>query len=161
VPAIYRAPMRSRDLDAPAGAGAAHGLEHGLVGIGGALPVPAATIDEAVAAARDTHGDKTGRMLRGFADLPEGTLIWTRTNDGAYHLGQISGPWRYDGSPAARAVGIHHVRPATWLERSFPEDEVPAGVARTFARGGRNFQRTHDQEAERMSADLWRALAVR
>jgi hypothetical protein len=29
-------------------------------------------------------------------------------------------------------------------------------VARTFARGGRNFQRTHDVEAERTTAEIWR-----
>jgi hypothetical protein len=52
-------------------------------------------------------------------------------------------------------VGIHHVRPVTWLDRPVGEDEVPAGVARAFARGGRNFQRTRDEQAERQTAKLW------
>ncbi len=36
------------------------------------------------------------------------------------------------------------------------QTEVPPAVARTFARGGRNFQRTHDDGAERMTAEIWR-----
>jgi hypothetical protein len=47
------------------------------------------------------------------------------------------------------------VRPAQWLERPFAADEVPAAVAKTFARGGRNLQRTHDADAERRTAELW------
>jgi hypothetical protein len=47
------------------------------------------------------------------------------------------------------------VRAADWLERPFGEDEVPAGVAATFARAGRNFQRTHGDAVERRTAELW------
>ena len=54
-------------------------------------------------------------------------------------------------------VDLPHVRPTAWLDRRFAEDEVPAAVAATFGRGGRNFQRTHDREAERGSATLWAA----
>jgi hypothetical protein len=137
---IYRAPMRARDRDAPPGAGARFGLEHGLVGIG------------------DGPTEKDARMRDRFAGLPDGTLVWTRDEDGAYHLGRISGPYRRDDSEAARAVGIHHVRPATWLDRPFGEDEVPADVAATFARGGRNLQRTHSAHAERGTAALWESV---
>jgi hypothetical protein len=155
VTAIYRAPMRARDRDLPAGAGAEHGLAHGLVGIGDALRTPPATLDEAVEAASAAHGTKAGRLLRRFAAVPERTFVWTRDGDGLYRLGCISGSWRYDASPAAGHVGIHHVRPAEWLDRPFGPDEVPAAVAATFARGGRNFQRTHDAVAERRTAELW------
>jgi predicted Mrr-cat superfamily restriction endonuclease len=154
---IYRAPMRARDRDAPAGAGAEHAIERGLVGTGDTLATSPATIYEAVAAATERHGAKAGRMLHSFTDLPNDTFVWTRTGDGAYRLGRIAGPWRYDNSPAARAVGIHHVRPARWLERPFGEDEVPTAVADTFARGGRNLQRIHDESAERRTAELWEA----
>jgi hypothetical protein len=54
-------------------------------------------------------------------------------------------------------VGIHHVRPARWLARAFEVDEVPPAVAATFARGGRNLQRTRDGDAERRTAALWEA----
>jgi len=32
---------------------------------------------------------------------------------------------------------------------------VPRAVTATFARRGRNFQRNHDEEAERLTAELW------
>lgn len=154
---ILRAPMRARDRDAPDGAGARHGVAHGFVGTGDALELAPATIGEAVAAASAAHGDRAARMLRRFADLPEGSFVWTRTRPRAYRLGRIAGPWRYDDSPAAREVGIHHVRAASWLERSFGEHEVPAGVAASFRRGGRNLQRIHDGDAERRTGELWDA----
>jgi predicted Mrr-cat superfamily restriction endonuclease len=103
------------------------------------------------------YGEKAGRMLRHFADLPNGTLVWTRTSDGMYHLGRATGPYRYDASPAADSVGIHHTRPARWLQRAFAEHEIPAAVADAFARGGRNLQRTRDHQAESRTAELWAA----
>lgn len=136
--AIYRAPMRSRTLDLPAGAGAEYGLEHGVVGIG------------------PGDGPKAERMLRAFADLAVGTFVWTRTADDRFHLGRIAGPLREDDA-AATAVGLPYVRPADWLSRPFGPDEVPADVAATFARGGRNLQRTHSASAEARTAQLWDA----
>lgn len=156
---IYRAPMRARGRDAPEGAGAAYGLEHGVVGIGDALDPPPATLDEAVAAAGKAHGAKAARMLERFAALLDGTFVWTEGPEGDYRLGRITGPWRYDDSPAARSVGVHHVRPTRWLERPIGDREVPPAVAHTFARGGRNLQRTHDDEAERTTVALWDALS--
>ncbi len=138
--AIYRAPMRARDRDDVApGAGAEFGLEHGLVGMG------------------EGSSEKAGRMVSRFADLPAGVFVWTRTRDGGYRLGRIAGEYRHIDTPAARAVGIHHVRPAEWLDHPFGDDDVPPAVAATFARGGLNFQRTHDEAAERRTAELWEA----
>lgn len=160
---VHRAPMRARDRDLPPGAGAAFGVARGLVGTGDALDVVPATLDEAVAAATDRHGDKAGRMLRRFAEVPAGAFVWTRTagepRDAPFRLGRVAGPWRYEDSAAAREVGIHHVRPADWLDRPFAEDELPPGVAATFGRGGRTFQRTHDADAEEATAALWAAHA--
>ena len=130
--------MRARDRDVP---GAAFGLRHGLVGMG------------------DGRGEKAERMVRRFGELPDGVFVWTRDEDGAYHLGRIEGPLSYDDSAEAREVGIHHVRPARWLDHPFGEHEVPAAVAETFARGGRNFQRTHSDAAERRTEELWREHA--
>jgi hypothetical protein len=152
---VYRAPMRPRDRDLPAGIGADHGVEHGLVGTGDALDPRPATLDDAVDSAAAIRGGKAARMLRRFAELPEDAFVWTRDSDGMYFLGRIAGPWRYDDSPPAREVGIHHVRPAHWLDRPFGDDEVPAAVAATFARGGRNLQRIGDEHAERRTAELW------
>ncbi len=146
--------MRARDRDAAPGAGGEHGVEQGLVGVGDALPAAPETLDEAIEAAAREHGQKAGRMLRRFAEIPEGAFVWTR-GERAYFLGRIAGPWRYDDSASAREVGIHHVRTADWLKRPFSEHELPAEVAATFARGGRNFQRTHGDDVERRTAELW------
>jgi hypothetical protein len=157
---VVRAPMRARTLDRPSGAGADHGVARGLVGTGDPLDPAPDGVDEAVAAAADHHGEKAGRMLRRFADLPDGTFAWTRTGDGALRLGRIAGPWRYDDSAAARAVGLVHVRPATWLPTPFSDDDAPPAVAATFGRGGRNLQRIHDDETERETRRIWAARAA-
>jgi hypothetical protein len=134
---IYRAPMRARDLEIPAGTGAEYGLARGVVGIGSG------------------YGEKTARAVHRFATVPSGAFVWTRDRAGDYHLGRVDGAVREDRSPAARAVGIVQVRRTTWLPRAFKEAEVPPAVAQTFARGGRNFQRTHDRDAERMTSEIW------
>ncbi len=87
--------------------------------------------------------------------------MWTRDRAGDYYLGRIAGSVREDRSPAARAVGIVYVRDTKWLAHAFKEAEVPPAVAQTFARGGRNFQRTHDRQAERMTHDIWIAARGR
>lgn len=134
---IYRAPMLARDLDIPVGTGAEYGLACGVVGIG------------------PGRGEKAARALYRFAAVPSGVFVWTRDRGGDYHLGRIAGAVREDHSPGARAVGIAYVRDATWLARAFKDSDVPPAVAQTFARGGRNFQRTHDGEAERTTSEIW------
>ena len=140
---IYRALMRARDLDIPPGVGAEYGLASGVVGIG------------------SVSGEKAARALHRFATVPTGAFVWTRDRTGDYHLGRIAGPVREDRAPAARAVGIVYVRDATWLTGAVKEAALPPAVAKTFARGGRNFQRTHDSDAERMTAELWRRARAR
>jgi hypothetical protein len=135
---IYRAPMRARDRDdVPPGAGAEHGLRTGVVGI----------------------GDGDDARVRRLADLPDAAFVWTRDTAGRHWLGRVAGEYRYDDSATARAVGIVHTRPARWVESAIAPDDVPAAVAATFARGGRNLQRTHDAEAERATAALWAAAS--
>jgi predicted Mrr-cat superfamily restriction endonuclease len=104
---------------------------------------------------------KAARLLRAFAEVPDDTFVWTRESDGTFRLGRIDGPWRYDASSAASEVGIHHVRATRWLSESCHLSEVPAAVAATFARGGRNFQRTHDRDAEQVTAALWQRAGPR
>jgi hypothetical protein len=147
--------MRSREREVTPYEGARFGVERGVVGIGEPLEVDPVEIEEAAEITAVTYGPKAARMLRRFASLPEQTLVWTRTDDDAYRLGRIAGSWRWDGSTAARAVGIHNVRDTQWMPRTFSGDEVPAAVVATFDRGGRNLQRTHDHEAERRSEELW------
>ena len=152
---ILRAPMRSRITDVPPGAGADFAIARGLVGIGEALDRPPRSLADAILALTRAYGEKSGRMVARFADLPDGAFVWTRQRDGDYRLGRICGGWRYDDSPAARTVGIHHVRPAVWTPARFDEVTVPNAVARTFARGGRNLQRIHDPAIEQQTLDAW------
>jgi hypothetical protein len=156
---VVRAPMRPRDRELPDGAGADHGLRSGVVAMGGVLEPAPATLAEAVAATQAEHGERAGRLLLRFAALPDGTFVWTIDGDGAFRLGRITGPWRYDTSAGARATGLHHARPADWSLGPIAAGDVPAGVAATFARGGRNAQRIHDADTERRTAALWEALA--
>ena len=98
-------------------------------------------------------------MRRRFCELPDGVFVWTRDAGLRYRLGRMAGPCREDRSAAARAVGMRWARPATWLGDAFTAREAPDAVVKTFGRGGRNFQRTHDETAERETAALWaRAL---
>jgi hypothetical protein len=152
---VIRAPMRARTVETPPGAGADHAIARDLIGTGDPLDPPPTTLDEAVAHAADRYGEKAGRMLHRFAALPDGAFVWTRTTDGALRLGRIAGPWRYDDTADARAVGIVHVRDAVWLPRPFLDDEAPPAVPATFGRGGRNLQRIHDAHAERETGALW------
>jgi hypothetical protein len=150
--------MRARDRELPSGAGAEHGIDAGLVGIGDALRAVPTSLADAIARAEQEQGVKASRMLKRFAELPVGSLIWTRTVDGRYAVGCISGPWRYDDGPAACRVGIHHVRPARWGQRLLSPEEVPVAVVETFARGGRNFQRIRSDLAERQTSAIRRSL---
>ena len=88
------------------------------------------------------------RRVARFASVDDGSYVWTRDVDGLYRLGRIDGPYRYDASAAAAAVDLVHVRACTWLPEPLTESAVPAAVIATFARGGRNFQQTHDAAAE-------------
>ena len=132
--AVFRAPMRARDHDAPPGAGAEFGLAHGLVGI----------------------GDPAEARIRRLAELPDGVFVWTRDTAGDFWLGRVAGPLR---RAPRNAAGLTHVRRADWLDRPYGADDVPADVAATFARGGRNLQRTHGAAVERRTAELWAAAA--
>jgi hypothetical protein len=132
--AVFRAPMRARDHDAPPGTGAEYGLAHGLVGI----------------------GDTAEARIRRLAELPDGVFVWTRDTAGDFWLRRVAGPLR---RAPRNAAGLTHVRVADWLDRPYGADDVPADVAATFARGGRNLQRTHGAAVERRTAELWAAAA--
>ncbi|MDQ2621473.1 MAG: GAF domain-containing protein [Actinomycetota bacterium] len=154
---IFRAPMRARDRDLDQFVGARFGVSNGLVGTGDELETVPDDLQEALLAATTQHGLKAGRMLERFADLPDGVFVWTQTGADEYRLGKIDGPWRYEASADADRTGIHHVRPAEWLDRTFDSGEIPPAVAETFARGGRNFQGTNDSPAEKLTASIWAA----
>jgi hypothetical protein len=147
--------MRSRVAAVGPGEGADVALAGGVVGIGERVEPSPTTVAAAVLALTMEHGEKAGRMLHRFAELPDGGFVWTRQSDGLYRLGCIAGAWRYDDSQPARTVGIHHVRPAVWSSHRFSDEAAPAAVVQTFARGGRNFQRIHDRLGELQTQRSW------
>lgn len=135
----YRAPMRSRRDDISPYAGAARGIAQGLCGIGGRLDPPPTDLAEAVEATQRVYGERRAQALARFAAVPSGAVVWTRDADFRIHRGVVTGPWSYDASSEAHALDLVHVRACSW--EPVPNKQVPAAVHRTFARGGRNFQR--------------------
>ena len=82
-------------------------------------------------------------------------LLWTRTDEELFRLGLLAGTWRYDLSHEAETTGIRHVRPVRWLDRCFDLSSTPPPVVDAFDRGGRNFQRIRDPEAQSATNRLW------
>jgi hypothetical protein len=137
MPDVYRAPMRSRRDDIDLQLTIDRALAMDLVGFG------------------DAGGDdRLDRRVARFADVADGSFVWTRDADGLYWLGRIDGPLVRDDAGAT--VDLVHVRPCRWTAEPVLEPEVPAAVLATFARGGRNFQQTHDANVGEQSAALWR-----
>lgn len=144
---IFRAPMRSRDDGVPEGAGAERALRTRVCGLGGRLATPPRRLEDALAAAAEEHDERLARRLERFAEAPDGAYVWTRDADGAYWLGRLAGPWRYDDSPEAVAADLVHVRDCGWRAAPIEEHRVPPAVRATFARGGRNWQRIRSRAA--------------
>ncbi|NMH95327.1 GAF domain-containing protein [Pseudonocardia bannensis] len=149
--------MRSRHDGLPPGVDRA--LAEGLCGIGGIVEPAPDDLDDAVARLAALYGDRLAARLRRFAGVPDGAFVWTRDDEGRFRLGRLTGAWRYDDSAAARAVDLVHVRDCTWLAGPVSDTEVPAGTLRTFGRGGRNFQRTHDAGVSEQTRAVWEARA--
>ncbi|WP_199701116.1 hypothetical protein [Jiangella rhizosphaerae] len=115
------------------------------------------TVAEAAAALEQTAGERAARRLERFAAVPDGAFVWTRDVDGAYLLGRLDGPYRYDASPPARAADLVHVRPCRWLAVPVDSARVPAAVVAAFGRGGRNFQRIRHASVAPATAAIWTA----
>ncbi len=153
---VYRAPMRSRRDDIPPFAGVERALAAGVVGVGGRLSTPPAALADAVTAVDAEYGERLARRLERFAAAPDGAYVWTRDSDENLWLGQLGGSWRYDSAAEAWEADLVHVRRCDWLDAPVPHRDVPPAVHATFARGGRNWQQTHDADASRISAALFR-----
>jgi hypothetical protein len=134
---VYRAPMRSRRDDVDLQPTIDRALAMGLVGFGEA----------------DADDRLAGRIAR-FADVADGSFVWTRDAEGLYWLGRIDGPLRRDDDGVP--VDLVHVRPCRWIADPVLEHEVPAAVLATFGRGGRNFQQTHSPVVGEQTAAIWR-----
>lgn len=133
---VYRAPLRSRSDDVDPRLAVERALSSGLCGFG----------DRG-------HGSQLARRVERFAEVPDGSFVWTRDSDGLYWLGRIDGPYLYDTDGAG--VDLVHVRPCRWCDIPVVESACPAAVVATFGRGGRNFQQIHDDGVGEQTARLW------
>lgn len=103
------------------------------------------------------NDERSLRRVERFEQVADQSFVWTRTEHGEYFLGRISGPLREDHSADAVASNMIFVRDCEWIGEPVPERDVPAATLRTFARGGRNFQQTHDAQVGAEAASVWRA----
>jgi hypothetical protein len=127
---VYRAPMRGAVERA---------LSCGVVGIG------------------EATDERAERRLERFVTAPKGSYVWTRDAGGDAYVGRITGSWRYE--QAGAEVDLVNVRDADWITEPVDPALVPAAVAQTFARGGRNFQQIHPGNVEAETAELWDRLS--
>ncbi len=95
--------------------------------------------------------------LERFIAVSEGSFVWTRDGGGNTYVGRITGPWREDRDGAE--VDLVNVRDTDWVTEPVDPALVPAAVAQTFARGGRNFQQIHPGNVEAETAELWDRLS--
>ncbi|MET0819821.1 MAG: GAF domain-containing protein [Aeromicrobium sp.] len=137
---VYRAPLRSRRNDVDHAAAVERALRLGVVGMG------------------EATDERAQRRLDRFAGVPVGAFVWTRHPDGATYVGRITGTLRRDDDGAA--VDLVNVRDCDWIDQPVDASLVPAAVAQTFARGGRNLQQIHPGDVEAQTALVWRRLSA-
>ncbi len=124
----------------------------GVVGIGWGrwtLKAPdGAPLEDVLAEIGEIEGWKPGgHTVRRLAqDAKYGDLVWNRDSSGAYWLGRITGPWRFDASPEASKWDLNNVRDCEWLTQSYRDWEVPGAVVRSFTGRASSFSRVAPDE---------------
>lgn len=146
--AVYRAPMRSRNDAIESQATIDRARRLGVCGFGQLV-------------SRSGERERLAHRAARFAELDEGSFVWTRDTHGWFWLGRISGPYVYDADEAAAAVDLVHIRPCEWLSMPLLEHDVPAAVVATFGRGGRNFQEIHYPSIGVETQAIWDARTNR
>jgi hypothetical protein len=144
--AVYRAPMRSRNDAIQPQATIDRARRLGVCGFGRLVR-------------QAGERERLARRVTRFAELDEGSFVWTRDPHGWFWLGRISGPYVHDSDETAAAVDLVHIRPCEWLSMPILEHEVPAAVVATFRRGGRNFQEIHNRSISTETQRIWDARA--
>jgi hypothetical protein len=155
-PTVWRAKIHSlrEDFlsDAQRDDARAYCRQAGVVGIGWGrwtLKVPdGAPLGDVLAEIRGIEGWKPGgNTVRRLAENAQcGDLVWNRDSSGAYWLGRITGPWRFDGSSEASKWDLNNIRDCEWLLRSYRDWEVPGAVVRSFTGPGSSFSRVAPDE---------------
>jgi hypothetical protein len=142
MPDVYRAPMRSRSDGIDLQTTIDRARARLVCGFGRLVTKP---VDE----------QRLARRIDRFAEIPDGSFVWTRDARGLFWLGRIDGRYFYDDDTAAAAVDLVHVRPCIWLTAPLLESEVPTAVVTTFGRGGRNLQQTHNPTVGTETERIW------
>lgn len=135
----------------------------GVVGVGWGRPyltVPdGASLDKVLAEIYAKDGWKAGgdTVRRLAKDAATGDFVWTRDSLGAYWLGQINGPWRFDASEEPTRWDLNNLRPCVWLDESFRDYEVPGAVVRSFTGRTSSFARVNpnQQGGWRVTEMIW------
>jgi hypothetical protein len=142
--AVYRAPMRSRNDAVEQQATIDRARRLGVCGFG-------QSVNQA------GERERLARRVARFANLDEGSFVWTRDTRGWFWLGRICGPYFYDADDAAAAVDLVHIRRCEWVPIPMLEQDVPAAVVAAFGRGGRNFQEIHHPSIDAETQTIWDA----
>src|SRR6185437_14702229 len=100
--AVYRAPMRSRNDAIQPQATIDRARRLGVCGFGRLVR-------------QAGERERLARRVTRFAELDEGSFVWTRDPHGWFWLGRISGPYVHDADETAAAVDLVHIRPCEWL----------------------------------------------
>lgn len=142
--AVYRAPMRSRSDAVELQGTFDRARRLGICGFGQFVDRPG-------------EQERLARRVDRFADLDEGSFVWTRDPCRCFWLGRVSGPYLYDADEEAAAVDLVHIRPCEWLSEPILEQHAPTTVVATFTRGGRNFQKIHHPSIAEDTQRIWDA----
>ncbi len=145
--AVYRAPMRSRNDAVEPQATIDRARRLGLCGFGQSV-------------SRPDEQERLVRRVARFAEIEQGSFVWTRDTDGWFWLGRIAGPYCHEADETAAAVDLVHIRPCEWLSTPILEQDVPVAVVATFHRGGRNFQEIHHPSIEKDTQRIWDAQTI-
>lgn len=166
-PTVWRAKIHSEreDLrdDALRDQARAYCRSAGVVGVGWGrwtLKAPdGAPLDQVLDEIRGIVGWKPGgdTVRRLARAVRPGDLVWNRDSSGAYWLGRIVGPWRFDGSEEASKWDLNNVRDCEWLQCSFRDWEVPGAVVRSFTGRSSSFSRVApaDRGGWRVTELIW------
>lgn len=162
LPVVWRTKLRSSIDGVDWTKQVQHCTDNDLVGVGwdrGDLPLETTLEDVCTLIENEQApgwGKRAAQCVRRLgADAVNGDFIWTRDTSGRYLLGRFSGPYRYDGSDAARAVDVHQVRDVEWLPEPMNDLTVPGAVVRAFTGRGSSFSRVHNMGARRLTDHLW------
>ncbi len=163
LPALWRTKLRSTLPGVDHAAQVDHCVRGRLIGIGWRMDGlgPDTPLDVACKRIEDTAGwgRTPAQTVRRFgSDAQIDDFVWTRDTHGRYWLCKITGPYRYDGSEAARDVDVHQVRDAAWAPRALNDLEVPGAVIRAFIGTGLSFSRIWDERARALTPYLWEKL---